>query len=296
MTVMSMTGFARVDGADEAATWFWEIRTVNGRGLDVRLRLPPGAERIEVAARELVAKRLTRGNVNLQLIQKRTVSGSAIVVNDVALGQILEVATSLRDRIGAPPPTVEGLLGLRGVLETVEVEEAEDVVEARNAAQLMDLAKALDALLEARRGEGGRLGTLVDEQLNRISETVETISASRARTADVIAGRLTELVNRLMTDKAGTFDEARLHQEAVILATKADIEEELQRLRAHVAAARELLAAGEAVGRRLDFLTQEFNREANTLCSKSNDADVTKLGLELKSAIEQMREQVQNIE
>lgn len=296
MAVMSMTGFARVDGADEAATWFWEIRTVNGRGLDVRLRLPQGAERIEVAARELVAKKLTRGNVNLQLTQKRTTTGSALVVNEAALGQIMDIADSLRDRIGAPPPTVEGLLGLRGVLESVEIDEAEDVVEARNAAQLTDLATALTALLEARSGEGRRLGMLVEGQLSRIAEIVETIAGSRARTADAITARLTELVNRLMTDKAGVFDEARLHQEAVILATKADIEEELQRLRAHVAAAHELLASKDAIGRRLDFLTQEFNREANTLCSKSNDADVTKLGLELKSAIEQMREQVQNIE
>ena len=296
MTVMSMTGFARVDGADEAATWFWEIRTVNGRGLDVRLRLPQGAERIEAAVRDMVAKRVTRGNVNLQLTQRRTVSGSAIVVNETALGQILDVATALRDRIGAPPPTVEGLLGLRGVLESVEIEEMEAVIEARHAAQLSDLSKGLTALVEARSGEGRRLGVLVQNQLSRIAEIVETVAASRARTADVIAGRLSELVNRLMADNSATFDEGRLHQEAVLLATKADIEEELQRLRAHVAAARELLAAKEAVGRRLDFLTQEFNREANTLCSKSNDAEVTKLGLELKSAIEQMREQVQNIE
>ena len=296
MAVMSMTGFARVDGADDGANWFWEIRSVNGRGLDVRLRLPPGAESIELPARELVAKRLTRGNVNLQLSQRRSVSASAIVVNEAALAQILKVADDLRDRLGAAPPTVEGLLGLRGVLETVEVEEADAVVEARGAAQLADLAIGLDALLEARGGEGHRLGALVGEQLRRIADIVDIVTESRARSPDVISGRLSELVKRLMAEKAASFDEARLHQEAVLLATKADIEEELQRLRAHVAAARELLSSQEAIGRRLDFLTQEFNREANTLCSKSNDADVTKLGLELKSTIEQMREQVQNIE
>lgn len=296
MGVMSMTGFARVDGADEGATWFWEIRSVNGRGLDARLRLPSGADGVELPARELVAKQLTRGNVSLQLNQRRTVSGSAVVINEAALSQILTVVEELRERLDAPPPSIEGLLGLRGVLDTVEVEDPEDVVAARIAAQLADLAKGLEALLAARAGEGRRLGEIVELQLRDISEIVEKVAASPARTPEAIAVRLDEAVRRLVDEKAGSFDAARLHQEAVLLATKADVEEELQRLRAHVAAARELLVAGGAIGRRLDFLTQEFNREANTLCSKSNDAEVTRLGLELKSTIEQMREQVQNIE
>lgn len=296
MAVMSMTGFARVDGADDGANWFWEIRSVNGRGLDVRLRLPPGAERIELPARELVAKRLVRGNVSLQLNQRRTVSASAIVVNDAALAQILDVADELRERLGAPPPTVEGLLGLRGVLESVEVEESAETLEARSAAQLADLTAGLEALVEARAGEGRRLAEVIEGQLCTISRIVEAVAASPARSPEAIAERLNEMVSRLLTTKAANFDEARLHQEAALLATKADIEEEIQRLRGHVAAARELLEEQGGIGRRLDFLTQEFNREANTLCSKSNDGDVTKLGLELKSTIEQMREQVQNIE
>jgi len=291
-----MTGFARVDGADDGATWYWEIRTVNGRGLDVRLRLPPGADAVELPARELVSKRLTRGNVTLQLNQRRTVSGAAVVVNEAALSQILIVANDLRERFEAPPPTVEGLLGLRGVLDTVEVEDPEDVIKSRTAAQLADLKKGLDGLLDARAGEGRRLGEIVEQQLSYISDTVEAVAASPARAPETIAVRLSEAVRRLVDEKAAAFDPARLHQEAVLLATKADVEEELQRLRAHVAAARELLVCEGAIGRRLDFLTQEFNREANTLCSKSNDAEVTKLGLELKSTIEQMREQVQNIE
>lgn len=296
MTVMSMTGFARVDGADDGANWFWEIRSVNGRGLDVRLRLPPGAERIELPARELVAKRLVRGNVTLQLNQRRTTNSSAIVLNEAALAQILEVAKDLRERLGAPPPSVEGLLGLRGVLESVEVEDSNETVEARGAAQLSDLARGLDALVEARAGEGRHLAGVVEEQLSAITRIVEAVAASPARSPEAIAQRLDEMVNRLLASKTASFDEARLHQEAALLATKADIEEELQRLRGHVAAARELLEQQGGIGRRLDFLTQEFNREANTLCSKSNDGEVTKLGLELKSAIEQMREQVQNIE
>ena len=296
MTVMSMTGFARIDGADDGATWFWEIRTVNGRGLDVRLRLPAGADQVELPARELVSKRLTRGNVTLQLNQRRTVSGSAVMVNETALNQVLEVARDLRERFDAPPPTVEGLLGLRGVLDTVEVEDPEDVVAARTAAQLADLEKGLDALVAARAGEGRRLGEIVEQQLHGISRIIETVAASPARTPAAISLRLGDAIKRLLDEKAASFDTDRLHQEAVLLATKADVEEELQRLRAHVAAARDLLISEGAIGRRLDFLTQEFNREANTLCSKSNDVEVTKLGLELKSTIEQMREQVQNIE
>jgi uncharacterized protein (TIGR00255 family) len=296
MAVMSMTGFARVDGADDGASWFWELRSVNGRGLDVRLRLPPGSEQVELPTRERIAKRLTRGNVNIQLNQRRTVSSSAIVVNEEALSQIWVVARDLQERLGASPPTVDGLLGLRGVLDTIDVEENDQVVKARIVAQLSELEHALDALVDARASEGRRLGAIVNEQLNRISELVEAVAVSPARSPAVIGERLKEQIKRLVDEKAASFDEARLHQEAVLLAAKADIEEELQRLRAHVAAARELLGADEAIGRRLDFLTQEFNREANTLCSKSNDASVTKLGLELKSTIEQMREQVQNIE
>lgn len=296
MAVISMTGFARVDGADDGASWFWEVRSVNGRGLDVRLRLPPGNERIELPTRERIAKRLTRGNINIQLNQRRTSTSSAIVVNEEALAQIVSVARDLQDRVGARPPSVDGLLGLRGVLDTVEVEEKEAIVEARGAQQLVDLDTALDALVEARAGEGARLGVIVEQQLLRISELIELVAASPARSPEAIGERLREQVQRLVDERAANLDEARLHQEAVLLATKADIEEELQRLRSHVEAARELLSGEGAIGRRLDFLTQEFNREANTLCSKSNDTGVTKLGLEMKSTIEQMREQVQNIE
>lgn len=297
MSVMSMTGFARVDGADVGASWYWELRSVNGRGLDVRLRLPPGSERLELQARELVGKRLTRGNVNLQLMQRRTVNATKLALNEEALEQILKVGEKLRKRLGAPAPTIEGLLGLRGVLEAVEVEESEDLLTARVEAQLGDLALGLTKLVEARAGEGVRLGRLVDGQVSRIADLIEAVENSPARSAEAIASRLREQVRRITNDvSAGSLDPSRLHQEAVLLAAKADIEEELQRLRAHVAAARELLDSETAIGRRLDFLSQEFNREANTLCSKSNDADVTKIGLELKTTIEQMREQVQNIE
>jgi uncharacterized protein (TIGR00255 family) len=291
-----MTGFARVDGHDQAVTWFWEVRSVNGRGLDIRLRLPPGGEGLEEPARKLASERLTRGNITVQLTQRRSETASRIVVNDAALDQLLEISEALRERLGAPPPTVEGLLSLRGVLESVEVSDDQAVVAEREAHQLSDLMRALDQLVKSREGEGARLAAAIGGQIDRIEELVGTVERSPARTPDAIGARLAVAIERLVGEKAREFDADRLHQEAVLLATKADVEEELQRLRTHISAARELLDEGGAIGRRFDFLVQEFNREANTLCSKANDTEITRAGLEMKSVIDQMREQVQNIE
>ena len=296
MAVRSMTGFARVDGHDQAVTWYWEVRSVNGRGLDVRLRLPLGGEGLEEPARKLAGERLTRGNVTIQLTQRRSEAASRIVVNTAALDQLLEISDELRDRLGALPPTVEGLLALRGVLESVEVVEEETVVAEREAHQLSDLMRALDQLVKARESEGARLAVVLRGHIDRIEELVGAVERSPARTPKAIRARLAVSIERLLGEKAREFDVDRLHQEAVLLATKADVEEELQRLRTHIAAARDLLAEGGSIGRRFDFLVQEFNREANTLCSKANDTDITRAGLEMKSLIDQMREQVQNIE
>ena len=296
MAVRSMTGFARVDGHDQAVTWFWEVRSVNGRGLDVRLRLPPGGEGLEEPVRKLASERLTRGNITVQLTQRRSETASRIVVNVAALDQLLEISEALRERLGAPPPTVEGLLSLRGVLESVEMADDQAVVAEREAHQLSDLMRALDQLVKARVGEGARLAVAIGGQVDRIEELVGAVERSPARTPDAIGARLAAAIERLVGEKAREFDADRLHQEAVLLATKADLEEELQRLRTHISAARELLGEGGAIGRRFDFLVQEFNREANTLCSKANDTEITRAGLEMKSVIDQMREQVQNIE
>ena len=296
MAVRSMTGFARVDGHDQAVTWYWEVRSVNGRGLDVRLRLPPGGEGLEEPARKLAGERLTRGNVTIQLTQRRSEAASRIVVNTTALDQLLEISDELRDRLGALPPTVEGLLALRGVLESVEVVDEDTVVAEREAHQLRDLMRALDQLVKARESEGARLAVVLRGHIDRIEELVGAVEKSPARTPEAIRARLAVSIERLLGEKAREFDVDRLHQEAVLLATKADVEEELQRLRTHIAAARDLLAEGGSIGRRFDFLVQEFNREANTLCSKANDTDITRAGLEMKSLIDQMREQVQNIE
>ena len=296
MAVRSMTGFARVDGHDQAVTWYWEVRSVNGRGLDVRLRLPPGVEGLEEPARKLAGERLTRGNVTIQLTQRRSEAASRIVVNNAALDQLLEISDELRDRLGALPPTVEGLLALRGVLESVEVVDEETVVAEREAHQLSDLMRALDQLVKARESEGARLAVVLLGHIDRSEELVGAVERCPARTPEAIRARLAVSIERLLGEKVREFDVDRLHQEAVLLATKADVEEELQRLRTHIAAARDLLAEGGSIGRRFDFLVQEFNREANTLCSKANDTEITRAGLEMKSLIDQMREQVQNIE
>jgi uncharacterized protein (TIGR00255 family) len=295
MTLKSMTGFGRSDGTHGAVSWAWEVRTVNGRGLDVRLRLPPGYETLEPKARDLTTKMLSRGSVNVTLTVTRTDGGTEIRLNERVLAQVLAAIDTVRAKTGAPPPTAEGLLSLRGVLEIAETKDADADVEARAAAMLASYAKALVGVDISREEEGARLARALSAQIDDVERLSAAVAASPSRTPDAIRRRLADNLARIL-DASSALEPARLHQEAAILATKADVEEELERLRGHVAAARDLLQTDEPVGRRLDFLTQEFNREANTLCSKANAPDVTQKGLELKAIIDQMREQVQNIE
>ena len=295
MTIKSMTGFARSDGAIGPISWHWEVRSVNGRGLDVRLRLPPGYEALEVRIREAVAKRIVRGNLTVNLNVKRSEGETRIKLNESALRQVLAALDSLKTKLETAPPRPEALLGIKGVLELVEPEESEADMQARTTAMLAGLAEALDGMVRAREAEGGHLRSIVLDQVAAIERLVGAVAASPARSPDAIRQRLKEQVGRLMESGVG-LDEGRLYQEAAMLATRADVEEELKRLGAHIAGARELLSSREPAGRRLDFLAQEFNREANTLCSKASDAETTRTGLELKAVIDQMREQVQNIE
>ncbi|MCB1548226.1 MAG: YicC family protein [Hyphomicrobiaceae bacterium] len=295
MTVASMTGFARSDGSTGGLTWHWEVKSVNGRGLDVRLRLPPGFEDLEPKIRELCAGKLTRGSIAVLLNVKREAGVTSIRLNEEVLGQVLDAAERLRARAPGASYSVEGLIQIRGVLDYAEAEETDGERQQRNQAILAGFAAALDGVVEMRRQEGARLVGLIRDHVARIVHLVETVEASPLRQPEVIRERLRALVARL-TDATPALDPDRLYQEAMLLADKADIEEEVQRLRAHCEAATELLAAREPVGRRLDFLAQEFNREANTLCSKSTSAEVTRVGLELKSVIDQLREQVQNVE
>jgi uncharacterized protein (TIGR00255 family) len=295
MTLKSMTGFARDDGTSGFAVWHWEVRSVNGRGLDVRLRLPTGYEALEPKVREIVAQRLTRGSVSVSLHANRQASQAEVRLNEDALRQVIKAAQRIRDLTGGEAPRAEGLLALKGVLEVVEEEDDAAVVEATHTLMLQGLTTAVEGLVEARTSEGGRLASVIGAQIAEIERLVDVVERSPLRTPAAIGQRLKDLVGRLVETDNG-LDPQRLHQEAVLLATRADVEEELRRLRVHIAAARDLLAEPGAVGRKLDFLAQEFNREANTLCSKANDTDISKAGLALKVVIDQMREQVQNIE
>jgi len=293
MSLRSMTGFARADATAGDVRFHWELRSVNSRGLDVRLRVPPGEERLEAAAREMIGKAIARGNISASLTIDSTASGGEVRVNEGALATVLAAIERLAERPGLDRARPEGILGLRGVLEVGDAPQASD--EARRGALLDALAGALNALVEARRIEGERLALVLAESVNRIEVLVDRIAVLPIRKPEMVRARLSEQVNRLVGTGA-PLDPDRLHQEAMLIATRADVEEELKRLGAHIAAARSLLAEQAPVGRRLDFLAQEFNREANTVCSKSMDIEMTRLGLELKAVIDQLREQVQNIE
>jgi uncharacterized protein (TIGR00255 family) len=295
MPLNSMTGFGRSDGSHGRTTWAWEVRSVNGRGLDVRLRLPPGLEALEPRLREACAKRFQRGNLQIGLNLKRLAGDTEIRLNEAALAQVHAAASRAAELTGAPRPGLETLLAIKGVLEAVEPEEDEAALAQRYEAMLASFEQALAGLARARSDEGAKLSAVLDEQLARVVALTEAAAASPSRTPEAIRKRLTEQLSRLV-EESQQLDPARLHQEAALLATRGDIEEELKRLTAHVATARELLAGKTAVGRQLDFLAQEFNREANTLCSKSTDTELTRIGLGLKTVIDQLREQVQNIE
>lgn len=291
-----MTGFARADGSAASCTWAWEAKSVNGKGLDVRLRLPRGFDALDALIRERVAKRFKRGNISLNLDITWTRPLSQVRVNDQVLDQVLAAIDKVQDACPeAQPPSVDGILGLRGVLEQLDFEPTVDEREALEDDLLAGLEQTLDQLADGREAEGQRLGGVLHDQLADIETLAEQASDLAALAPDAIRERLVEQVEALTRD-ISALDPDRLAQEAAIIMTKADVREELDRLTAHIEAARDLLGEREPVGRRLDFLCQEFNREANTLCSKSSDTDLTRIGLDLKAVIEQFREQVQNIE
>jgi uncharacterized protein (TIGR00255 family) len=295
MTLKSMTGFARADGVHGDTTWHWEARSVNGRTLDLRLRLPSGFDALEIRARGLAQEKLARGNCTISLWVKRESGQMEIRLNEAALRQAQAVAERAKDVTGLESPRLDMLLGMRGVVETVEGEESEEAQAALHHALIASLSAALDELVSARASEGERLQSVIEKQLAAISSLIERAAAASARQPQAILARLGEQIARL-TEPGSNLDPDRLHQEALLLAAKADIQEELDRLRAHVAAANELIESNRPVGRKFEFLAQEFNREANTICSKASDIEISRTGLELKTVIDQLREQVQNIE
>jgi uncharacterized protein (TIGR00255 family) len=295
MALASMTGFARADGTAGPVTWSWEVKSVNAKGLDVKLRLAPGLDAVEAAARALIAARLARGSVFANLAVKREAVVTRVRVNEEVLAQVLEAVRVISSRVDARAPSIDGLLALRGLVETEEEEETAEARAALEAAVLAGLEQALDGLTAMRRQEGAELGRILGQRLDEIAALSRAAEDNPARRPEAIRARLAESLAALLEPGRG-FDPDRLHQEALLMAAKADIREELDRLAAHIGAARKLLADGGAVGRRLDFLAQEFNRETNTLCSKANDVSLTAIGLELKAVVEQFREQVQNLE
>ena len=291
-----MTGFARAEGNSDLCAWVWEAKSVNGKGLDVRLRLPRGFDALDAQVRDRVAKRFKRGNVSLNLEVAWTQPQARVHVNETVLTQVLSAADKVAAKLPtAGTPSVDGILALKGVLEQVDTELGDREREDLETAFLDSLEQLLEQLAEGREAEGQRLGAVLHDQLADIETLCEQAGELAALQPDVLRKKLAEQVASLVED-IDAVDPERLAHEAAILMTKADVREELDRLSAHISAARDLLGESEPVGRRLDFLCQEFNREANTLCSKSSDTELTRIGLGLKAVIEQFREQVQNIE
>jgi uncharacterized protein (TIGR00255 family) len=295
MVLSSMTGFARGQGVAGSYGWVWEIKSVNAKGLDLRLRLPPGWDAVEVPARARAAESLARGTVYANLTVDRKGVAPAVKVNEPVLAAVLATLKELAGKIEAAPPSLDGILALKGVVEVTETDESEAEKRVAAAAILSGFDAALADLLAMRRAEGSTLGALLSARLSEISALAERAETAPGRKPEAIKARLAEQVATLM-NASERFDRDRLYQEALLLAAKADIREELDRLASHVAQAQKLVAEGGAVGRRLDFLAQELNRECNTLTAKANDVELTIIGLALKSVVEQFREQVQNLE
>jgi uncharacterized protein (TIGR00255 family) len=295
MALSSMTGFARGHGVTGAYAWSWEIKSVNAKGLDVRLRLPPGWDAVEVPARKRATDELSRGTVYANLTVERKGVAPAVKVNEQVLAAVIATLKSLEGKVEAAPATLDGILALKGVMEVADEDESDAARRAAEAAIAKGFDKALTDLSAMRHEEGATLGKLLSARLAEIGTLAERAEKVPGRKPEAVKARLAEQVATLLS-ASQRFDSDRLHQEAIMLAAKADIREELDRLASHVAQAQKLLAEGGAVGRRLDFLAQELHRESNTLTAKSNDVELTNIGLELKTVVEQFREQVQNLE
>lgn len=295
MNIQSMTGFGRADGSRADWRWHWELKTVNARGLDIRMRMPNGLEPLEQDLKKTLQAKLKRGAVQIFINIERENAGADVRVNAALAAKLMADLKELATGLGTEPPTLDAVLGIRGVVEVAEPDTDEDETAARLAAVAATFDEAVESLVSARTDEGAKLQTILESVLTEIDQLVARADALAVVAPEAIRSKLEAQVTELLADRA-EMPEERIIQEVAMLAGKADIREELDRLRAHIAQARTLLAEGISVGRKLDFLAQEFNREANTLCSKSSDTELTRIGLDLKAAIEQLREQVQNVE
>jgi uncharacterized protein (TIGR00255 family) len=295
MALSSMTGFARSHGASGPYAFEWELKSVNAKGFDLRMRLPPGWDELEASAKKRAGEVLSRGTVYANLNVKRTNAASTVRVNEDVLASVVKVASLLAGKIDAVAPSVDGLLGIKGVIEIVEPESDEAEDQAARAAAAAAFDEALANLVAMRRREGSALGQILIQRMDEIEMLAKRAEAAPGRKPEAIRARLAEQIATLL-ESSDRFDPDRLTQEALLIAAKADIREELDRIASHVSQVREMIGKGGPVGRRLDFLAQEFNREVNTCCSKSNDIELTNTGLEMKNVVEQFREQVQNLE
>jgi len=299
-----MTGYARVEGTHDSGDgaaqwqWSWEAKSVNGKGLDIRFRLPGGFDALEIPARKLIGTKLGRGSLSVSLSLSRQTASKALTVNRELIEQILDLQTTLEaeGKIYPSPPRLDSLLSVRGILETEE-EPAQDPAqkEALIAALLAGLETVLKPLSEMRGEEGAHLAKMLTTHLDMLAG----LSKAAKDTADLQPGQQRERMKQQIAEileQSPPVSEERLGQELALLATKADIREEVDRLDAHVAACRDLVTAGGVIGRKLDFICQELNRESNTICSKAASLALTNIGLELKTTVEQFREQVQNVE
>ena len=288
-----MTGYARFDGASAGVAWLWEVKTVNAKGFDLRLRVPPGFDALEARARSRIAARIRRGTIQASLNLQRTQATQTVRINRDNLEALIVALAEIDvpDRIR--PASLDGLLAIPGVVEQADREERDDGGMAQD--MMAGLETVLDRLVVVRSQEGEALGDVLRERLEAIARFTRDADQAPGRQPEAIRRRLRQRISTLMAE-IPTLDETRLHQEAILMAAKADVREELDRLVLHHAAAAALLDEGGAVGRRLDFLAQELSREAGTLCAKANDGELTLVGLDLRTQIEQFREQVQNLE
>lgn len=293
----SMTSFASGKGVFETYSWTWELRSVNGKGLDLRIRVPDWIEGLEAGLRARLGKAVARGNLALSLRVQADEQVGGLTVNTAQLEDVLAAmgdveARAMERGLSLAPANAADVLAIRGVLEAGAADQETGPL---CNALLADFEPLLESFLKMRGAEGGALETVLTDQLATIEAlTGRAAEAAEARKDEVAANLRTQLARVL--DNSDGADETRVAQELAMLAVKADVTEEIDRLGAHVGAARDLLAAGSPIGRKLDFLSQEFNREANTICSKAGSVALTTLGLELKTVIDQMREQVQNVE
>jgi uncharacterized protein (TIGR00255 family) len=295
MALSSMTGYARGHGVCGAYAWSWELKSVNAKGLDIRFRLPAGWDAVEAPAPQRAAEKLSRGTVYCNLTAERKGVAPAVKINEPVLNAVIATLHQLSGKLDAAAPTLDGILALKGVMEVSEEDEREEERAAAEAAVIAGFDAALADLVAMRRHEGDALGSILNTRLDEIATLTARAEAAPGRKPEAIKARLAEQVATLM-NASQRFDSDRLYQEAIMLASKVDVREELDRLSAHVAQAQKLLRDGGPAGRRLDFLAQELNRESNTLTAKANDVELTNVGLELKSTVEQFREQVQNLE